>query len=131
MRLLVIEDEIRTATHLQKGLRESGFAVDLASDGFEGARLASTGGYALIVLDVMLPSLDGWTVLDQLRRAGVRTPVIFLTARDKVEDRVKGLEMGADDYLVKPYAFSELLSLIPYILPPVSPPQQVVFRVSH
>src|SRR5258708_37732507 len=98
MRLLVIEDEIRTATHLQEGLRESGFAVDLASEGFEGARLASTGGYALIVVDVMLPSLDGWTVLDQVRRAGVRTPVIFLTAPDKGGDRVTGLEVGADEH---------------------------------
>jgi two-component system, OmpR family, copper resistance phosphate regulon response regulator CusR len=129
MRLLVIEDEMRTATHLQKGLRESGFAVDLASDGLEGARLASTGGYALIVLDVMLASLDGWAVLDQLRRAGVRTPVLFLTARDKVEDRVKGLEMGADDYLVKPYAFSELLARIRTILRRGSATQQEVLRV--
>jgi two-component system copper resistance phosphate regulon response regulator CusR len=129
MRLLVIEDEIRTATHLQKGLRESGFAVDLASDGFEGSRLASTGGYALIVLDVMLPSLDGWAVLEQLRRAGVGTPVLFLTARDKVEDRVKGLEMGADDYLVKPYAFSELLARIRTILRRGSATHQEVLRV--
>jgi two-component system, OmpR family, copper resistance phosphate regulon response regulator CusR len=110
MRLLVIEDEIRTATHLQKGLRENGFTVDVAYDGAEGIRLASTGGYSLIVLDVMLPGLDGWVVLDQLRQAGIHTPVLFLTARDKVEDRVKGLEMGADDYLIKPYAFSELLA---------------------
>src|SRR5258708_12936040 len=94
MRLLVIEDEIRTATHLQKGLRESGFAVDLASDGFEGARLASTGGYALIVLDVMLPSLDGWTVLDQFRRAGVRTPVIFLTPPHQFNNQLKRLNIN-------------------------------------
>ncbi len=129
MRLLVIEDQVRTATHLQKGLRENGFTVDLASDGLEGARLAGTGSYALIVLDVMLPSLDGWAVLDQLRRAGVHTPVLFLTARDKVEDRVKGLEMGADDYLVKPYAFSELLARIRTILRRGSATQQEVLRV--
>jgi two-component system, OmpR family, copper resistance phosphate regulon response regulator CusR len=116
MRLLVIEDEVRTAAHLQKGLRENGFVVDVAHEGGEGARLASTGGYALIVLDVMLPGVDGWAVLHQLRQAGMGTPVLFLTARDKVEDRVKGLEMGADDYLVKPYAFSELLARIRTVL---------------
>ncbi|MBV9276205.1 MAG: heavy metal response regulator transcription factor [Verrucomicrobia bacterium] len=116
MRLLVIEDEQRTATHLQKGLRENGFVVDVAYDGVEGLQLARIGAYALIVLDVMLPSMDGWEILNQLRQAGVRIPVLFLTARDKVEDRVKGLEMGADDYLVKPYAFSELLARIRTIL---------------
>jgi two-component system copper resistance phosphate regulon response regulator CusR len=129
MRLLVIEDEIRTATHLQKGLRENGFVVDVAYDGGEGARLASTGGYSLIVLDIMLPGVDGWTILDHLRRAGIRTPVLFLTARDKVEDRVKGLEMGADDYLVKPYAFSELLARIRTILRRGSAPQEDVLRI--
>src|ERR1700751_4944107 len=130
MRLLVIEDEIRTAAHLQKGLRENGFAVDVAYDGGEGARLASTGGYSLIVLDVMLPGVDGWAVLDQLRRAGIHTPVLFLTARDKVEDRVKGLEMGADDYLVKPYAFSELLARVRTILRRGSTAQQEVLRIA-
>jgi two-component system, OmpR family, copper resistance phosphate regulon response regulator CusR len=129
MRLLVIEDEIRTASHLQKGLRENGFTVDVASDGNEGARLASTGGYSLIVLDVMLPGLDGWAVLDQLRGAGIHTPVLFLTARDKVEDRVKGLEMGADDYLIKPYAFSELLARVRTILRRGSAAQQDVLRI--
>jgi two-component system copper resistance phosphate regulon response regulator CusR len=129
MRLLVIEDEIRTATHLQKGLRENGFAVDVAYDGSEGARLAGNGGYSLIVLDVMLPGLDGWAVLEQLRQAGIRTPVLFLTARDKVEDRVKGLEMGADDYLVKPYAFSELLARIRTILRRGSEAHEDVLRV--
>ena len=129
MRLLVIEDEKRTATHLQKGLRESGFAVDVAGDGQEGLELARSGRYALIVLDVMLPSLDGWEVLEQVRRAGVATPVLFLTARDRVEDRVKGLEMGADDYLVKPYAFSELLARIRTILRRGSMASQEVLRV--
>src|SRR5580704_16824572 len=111
MRLLIIEDERRTAAHLQKG-----FTVDVAYDGFEGSQLARAGAYALIVLDVMLPQQDGWAILEELRRAGVLTPVLFLTARDRVEDRVKGLEMGADDYLVKPYAFSELLARIRTIL---------------
>ena len=129
MRLLVIEDEIRTASHLQKGLRENGFTVDVTYDGNEGARLASTGGYSLIVLDVMLPGLDGWAVLDQLRGAGIHTPVLFLTARDKVEDRVKGLEMGADDYLIKPYAFSELLARVRTILRRGSAAQQDVLRI--
>src|ERR1700740_348500 len=129
MRLLVIEDEIRTASHLQKGLRENGFTVDVAYDGSEGARLASTGGYSLIVLDVMLPGLDGWSVLDQLRGAGIHTPVSFLTARDKVEDRVKGLETGADDYLIKPYAFSELLARVRTILRRGSAAQQDLLRI--
>src|ERR1700739_843733 len=129
MRLLVIEDEIRTAAHLQKGFRENGFAVGVAYDGGEGARLASTGGYSLIVLDVMLPGVDGWAVLDQLRRAGIHTPVLFLTARDKVEDRVKGLEMGPDDSLIKPYAFSELLARVRTILRRGSTAQQDVLRI--
>jgi two-component system copper resistance phosphate regulon response regulator CusR len=99
MRLLIIEDERRTAAHLQKGLSENGFTVDVAYDGFEGSQLARAGAYALIVLDVMLPQRDGWAILEELRRTGVLTPVLLLTARDRVEDRVKGLEMGADDYL--------------------------------
>jgi CheY-like chemotaxis protein len=100
MRLLIIEDEKRTAAHLKKGLSENGFTVDVAYDGSEGLQLACGGGYSLIVLDVMLPQQDGWTILEELRRSGVMTPVLFLTARDRVEDRVKGLEMGADDYLI-------------------------------
>jgi two-component system copper resistance phosphate regulon response regulator CusR len=130
MRWLVIEDERRTAAHLQKGLRENGFVVDVAYDGVEGSRLAHAGGYALIVLDVMLPMLDGWAVLDELRRAGVSTPVLFLTARDRVDDRVKGLEMGADDYLVKPYAFSELLARIRTILRRGSVTQEEILRIA-
>jgi two-component system, OmpR family, copper resistance phosphate regulon response regulator CusR len=129
MRLLVIEDEQRTATHLQKGLRENGFVVDVAYDGVEGLQLARVGAYGLIVLDVMLPSMDGWEILNQLRQAGVRIPVLFLTARDKVEDRVKGLEMGADDYLVKPYAFSELLARIRTILRRGLGKQEEVLRI--
>jgi len=88
MRLLIIEDEKKTAAHLKKGLSENGFTVDVAYDGSEGSQLACAGAYALIVLDVMLPRQDGWAILGELRRAGVMTPVLFLTARDRVEDRV-------------------------------------------
>jgi two-component system copper resistance phosphate regulon response regulator CusR len=111
MKALIVEDEIKTGDYLRKGLGENGFIVDLATDGVDGLHLALTGDYDIIVLDVTLPGIDGWNVLQELRRSQ-QTPVIFLTARDKVEDRVKGLELGADDYLVKPFAFSELLARI-------------------
>ncbi|OIP12853.1 MAG: DNA-binding response regulator, partial [Betaproteobacteria bacterium CG2_30_59_46] len=100
---------------LRKGLTENGFVVDLVRNGVDGLHLAVTGDYAVIVLDVMLPGMDGWSVLRELRKAR-DTPVIFLTARDEVEDRVKGLELGADDYLVKPFAFSELLARLRTLL---------------
>ena len=109
MRVLVVEDEPKTGDYLSKGLTESGFVVDLARTGTEGLHMATDGGYDLIVLDVMLPGMDGWTVLKRLRELS-QVPVLFLTARDDVEDRVKGLELGADDYLVKPFAFTELLA---------------------
>jgi two-component system copper resistance phosphate regulon response regulator CusR len=116
MRILVIEDEAKTAAFLQKGLGESGFVVDLAADGETGLDYALSASYDLLVLDVMLPKRDGWSVVTQLRRANIHTPVIFLTARDSVADRVKGLELGADDYLVKPFAFSELLARVRTLL---------------
>lgn len=116
MRLLVVEDEPKTAAFLRKGLSEQGFVTDVASDGEEGFEMARTSNYDLIILDVMLPGRDGWAVLSNLRRAGKRMPVLFLTARDSVADRVLGLEMGADDYLVKPFAFSELLARIRTII---------------
>jgi len=116
MRILIIEDEKKTAAYLHKGLAESGFVVDSANEGEEGLLLASTGEYDLIILDVMLPQRDGWSVIAEIRRSGKQTPVIFLTARDAVHDRVKGLELGADDYLVKPFAFSELLARVRAIL---------------
>ncbi len=116
MRILIVEDECKTAAYLHKGLSESGFVVDMASGGDDGLHLALTRDYDLIVLDVMLPERDGWTVLAAIRRAGKQTPVLFLTARDAVTDRVKGLELGADDYLVKPFAFSELLARVRSIL---------------
>ncbi len=116
MKLLVVEDEPKTGDYLRQGLGESGFAVDLARNGLDGHHLAQTGHYDLIVLDVMLPDVDGWRILQSLRQAGSSTPVLFLTARDSVDDRVKGLELGADDYLVKPFAFSELLARVRTLL---------------
>jgi len=110
MKILVVEDEPKTGEYLRQGLTEAGFVVDLARDGPDGMHLGQTGEYDLIILDVMLPGLPGWQVLEGIRRAGIAVPVLFLTARDRVEDRVKGLEAGADDYLVKPFAFAELLA---------------------
>ncbi|PKO56879.1 MAG: DNA-binding response regulator, partial [Betaproteobacteria bacterium HGW-Betaproteobacteria-19] len=111
-----VEDEPKTGDYLRQGLVEAGFVVDLARDGLDGLHLALGGGYDLIVLDVMLPSLDGWGVLQTVRGQGQEMPVLFLTARDQVEDRVRGLELGADDYLVKPFAFSELLARVRTLL---------------
>jgi len=116
MKILIVEDEPKTGDYLRQGLAEAGFVVDLARDGLDGLHLAQSGEYDLIVLDVMLPRLDGWGVLETLRRAGREMPVLFLTARDQVEDRVRGLELGADDYLVKPFAFSELLARVRTLL---------------
>jgi len=110
MKILIVEDETKTGDYLKQGLSEAGFVVDLARDGMDGLQLALNELYDLVVLDVMLPSLDGWHVLEALRKAGKDMPVLFLTARDQVTDRVKGLELGADDYLVKPFAFAELLA---------------------
>jgi two-component system copper resistance phosphate regulon response regulator CusR len=121
MKLLIVEDEVKTANFLKKGLSEAGFLVSVAADGREGMRLIETGTFDLIVLDIMLPVVDGWHILTWLRDAGLQTPVLILTARDEVQDRVRGLELGADDYLVKPFAFSELLARVRTILrrPPV------------
>ncbi|MFM0351008.1 heavy metal response regulator transcription factor [Paraburkholderia sp. RL17-347-BIC-D] len=111
MRILVIEDELKTAAYLKTGLEESGYAVDVANDGAQGLILALEEEYDVIVLDVMLHGMDGWTIVKTLR-ATRTTPVLFLTARDDVDDRVRGLELGADDYLVKPFAFVELLARV-------------------
>lgn len=116
MRILIVEDEKKTAAYLHKGLTEQGFIVDVCIDGEEGLLLATTVEYDLIILDVMVPLRDGWSVLKELRRGGKQTPVLFVTARDSIDDRVKGLELGADDYLVKPFAFVELLARIRSIL---------------
>src|ERR1035441_10405567 len=107
MRILVIEDEVKTANFLKKGLGEAGFVVDVAGDGLDGLHLAMEMEFDLLILDVMLPGLDGWEILKSLRQEGRRALIMFLTARDAVHERVRGFELGADDYLVKPFAFSE------------------------
>lgn len=116
MRILIVEDEKKTANYLKNGLMEHGFTADIAEQGEDGLHLARTEAYDLIVLDVMLPERSGWSIIEELRAAGNEVPVIFLSARDTVHDRVHGLELGADDYLVKPFAFSELLARIRIIL---------------
>jgi two-component system, OmpR family, copper resistance phosphate regulon response regulator CusR len=116
VKILIVEDEKKAAAYLRKGLAENGYVVDHAADGEDGLQLARSGAYELIVLDVMLPGRDGWSVLTELRRSGAQTPVLFLTAKDALQDRVKGLNLGADDYLVKPFAFSELLARVRSIL---------------
>ncbi len=116
MRLLVIEDEPKLADYLHKGLSENGHVVDVARDGIQGRLLACEGEYDLVLLDLMLPGVDGFGVLKAMRERGGQTPVLMLTARDKVEDRVRGLQEGADDYLVKPFAFSELLARVGALL---------------
>ncbi len=124
MKILVVEDETKTADYLRQGLMEAGFLVDVARNGLDGHHLAMDGAYGLIILDVMLPDVDGWRILQSLRESGKNIPVLFLTARDSVADRVKGLELGADDYLVKPFAFSELLARVRTLLRRGSTPIQ-------
>jgi len=116
MKILVVEDEPKTGEYLRQGLVEASFIVDLVRDGLDGLHQGMSEEYDLAILDVMLPGIDGWRLLQELRKAGKEMPVLFLTARDQVEDRVKGLEMGADDYLVKPFAFSELLARVRTLL---------------
>lgn len=130
MRMLIVEDEPKTAAYLQKGLSEHGFVVDIADQGEDGLHLARTGQYDLVILDIMLPARDGWSILTEMRRRGQHTPVLFLTARDAIHDRVKGLELGADDYLVKPFAFSELLARVRSILRRSPTPHPDVVRLA-
>lgn len=116
MKILIVEDEVKTGSYLKVGLAESGFVVDHEKDGAYGFQAAMTGQYDLLILDVMLPTMNGWQIITGIRAAGLNIPVLFLTARDQVEDRVHGLELGADDYLVKPFAFSELLARVRTLL---------------
>ncbi|MBB1371912.1 MULTISPECIES: heavy metal response regulator transcription factor [Pseudoalteromonas] len=112
MRLLIVEDEIKTGDYLKQGLTEAGFQVCLARNGLDGHHLAMTELFDVIILDIMLPDVSGWRILESVREAKNDTPVLFLSARDSVDDRVKGLELGADDYLIKPFAFSEVLARV-------------------
>lgn len=120
MKLLIIEDEVKAGEYLRKGLNESGYTVELAQDGVDGLYQATSEHFDLIILDVMLPKLDGWQILKTLRSSEIYTPVIMLTAKDEIDDRVKGFEYGCNDYLVKPYAFAELLARV-----------QNIFRYHH
>ncbi len=131
MLILIAEDEPKTARFLRKGLTENGYVVDWASDGEAALEAGLCRNHDLIILDVMLPRRDGWNVLVELRKAGNTAPVLFLTARDEVEDRVRGLNLGADDYLVKPFAFSELLARVRALARRGNgPPREVRYRVA-
>ena len=130
MRILVVEDEIKTARFLQNGLREAGFVVDSASDGEEAIHLAKELSFDLIILDVMIPKVDGWQVVVSLRADTIQTPILLLTAKDAVADRVKGFELGGDDYLVKPFAFSELLARVRALLKRSPVRQEEVLKVA-
>jgi two-component system, OmpR family, response regulator len=130
MRLLIIEDDVKFAPLLARGLREEGFAVDVTGDGEDGAFRAVEQDYDAIVLDVMLPGMDGFEVLEKLRAKGRRTPVLMLTARGAVQDRVRGLKSGADDYLKKPFDFEELLARIHALLRRAAPEPDVSLRVA-
>jgi len=130
MKILVIEDEAKTSEYIQNGLTEAGYVVDVATNGIDGLHLAQEMGYDLILLDVMMPEMDGWTVMKKLG-ARTKTPVLFLSARGTLEDRLKGLDLGADDYLVKPFSFAELLARIRIILRRGQPqkPEEQAFEV--
>ena len=129
MRILVVEDEVKAADYLQKGLGESGYAVEVAHNGIDGQFMAQESEFDLVILDVMLPGIDGWQLLQTIRRKS-QVPVLFLTARDAVEDRVKGLELGADDYLVKPFSYAELLARVRTLLRRGPPREVEQFQVA-
>jgi two-component system copper resistance phosphate regulon response regulator CusR len=130
MKILVIEDEVKTAKFLKKGLCEAGYVIDVAADGLEGLHLAKEVDFDLVILDVMLPALDGWQVLAQLGESEQKALVLMLTARDAVHERVRGFELGADDYLVKPFAFSELLARVRSLLRRTTPRPQENLRMA-
>jgi two-component system copper resistance phosphate regulon response regulator CusR len=130
MKLLLVEDDRRTVAYLRRGLVEAGFTVDVALRGDDGLHLARTGDHDLIVLDVMLPGRDGWSVIAELRKSGRQTPILFLSAMDAVNDRVRGLELGADDYLVKPFAFSEFLARVRSVLRRGTVRQKEILRIA-
>lgn len=130
MKILIVEDEIKSAQYLRKGLVESGYQVDVAHDGIDGLFMARATDFDLLILDVMLPGLDGWGVISRLRESS-QIPVLFLTARDAVEDRVKGLELGADDYLIKPFSYAELLARVRTLLRRQPMRQQELYTVAN
>jgi two-component system, OmpR family, copper resistance phosphate regulon response regulator CusR len=130
MKILIVEDETKTAKFLKRGLSEAGYIADIAADGLEGLHMALEVDFDLIILDVMLPALDGWQVLARLREAGRKTLVLMLTARDAVHERVRGFELGADDYLIKPFAFSELLARVRSLLRRSTPHAQETLRTA-
>lgn len=130
MKILIVEDEEKTGTYLRKGFNENGFVVDLANNGRDGVEFATSEKHDLVILDIGLPQCDGWRILSRMRGNRQRTPVLFLTARDSVPDRVKGLNMGADDYLVKPFAFSELLARVRSLLRRGQRPHDDVMRIA-
>ena len=130
MRLLVIEDHEQTAKLLRRGLSEAGYAVDTCADGIDGLRLATSAVYDLLIVDIMLPNLDGWAILSGLRERDKDTPALVLSARESIDDRVRGLSLGADDYLIKPFSFDELLARVRALLRRRANPQAEAVRIA-